>query len=406
MPAKIMPESKKSPVGTAATVESETSKAPKLLHVKPSELEFDFDNPRLMDGEGPQPTKEPEMIDWLWKNADVAELTESISQSGWMQFDDMVVMKADGANHYVVLEGNRRLAALKLFTKPGLAASLDIPLPDLGAKQKESLQQIWVKAVPSRDDARAFIGFKHVNGPHKWDAYAKAKFAAEWLDGNADLNRIARTLGDTHNTVRRLVIGYRVLEQAKKGLKFRTEDAANPRGFAFSHLYTALGQSGYQKYLGIEDTYYDDSILMSKAPVPKSKLPALKDVVRWLYGDKSEGVSPIIVSQNPNLSELNSVLQSSAALNILKSEGSLSRAFEEVESRSDRFIKALISAYQYADKALQLSGNYDGKDQSVGDTSENLRDASDAILTVVKSRITKAKEKAETKSDSTASKKP
>jgi hypothetical protein len=133
--------------------------------------------------------------------------------------------------------------------------------------------------------------------------------------------------------------------------------------------------------------------LRSESPVPTEKLSALRDVMRWLFGSKRDNISPIIVSQNPNLGELNRVLQSSAALNILRSEQSLARAYEEVESRSDRFIMALVSAYQHADKALQLSGNYDGKDESVGDTSQNLRDAAEAILTVAQSKIAKARAK-------------
>jgi hypothetical protein len=73
---------------------------------------------------------------------------------------------------------------------------------------------VRIRWVDNRAEARAFIGFKHINGPFKWDALAKAKYAAQWLDDGGDISTISRTLGDNHNTVRRLVNGWFVLQQA------------------------------------------------------------------------------------------------------------------------------------------------------------------------------------------------
>ena len=357
-----------------------------LATAKPGELLFDFDNPRLVDGQGLQPRTETDMVEWLWKQADVAELVGSIAESGWMPFDDMVAVSAPEGK-YRVLEGNRRLAALKLFTTPALAERLQIKLPAMTAEHRATLDNVPIKIVASEADARAYIGFKHINGPHKWDAYAKAKFATTWLDRAGDLGEIARTLGDTHNTVRRLVIGYRVLEQAKAG-GFKTENANSPRGFAFSHLYTALGQTGYQSYLGID--YNNDAIIKSRAPVPLDKVENLKDVMNWLYGDKSQKIHPVIKSQNPNLTQLNQILNKPTALMMLKSSGDFEKAFEEVESKSARFVHALVNAYQAADSALGLSSSYDGLDESVKETSTGLSSTAETLLGVVTRKIEQA----------------
>jgi hypothetical protein len=362
---------------------------PKTIGVSPEHLEFDDANPRLVDADEAPPKTEKDMVGWLWRHADVQELVTSIAQSGWMPFDDMVVLKtAAKPDKFVVLEGNRRLAALKLFTNDKLATELAIKLPPISKQNRETLEEIEVKEVANREAARAFIGFKHVNGPHKWDAFAKAKFATEWLDAEGDLNTIALTLGDNNNTVRRLVVGYRVLEQAKKE-RFRPENSASPRGFAFSHLYTALGQTGYQTYLGID--YNSPKTLTDKAPIPKNNLPNLADVLDWLYGDKSQGIEPVIRSQNPDLGHLNRVLAKSAALNILKSSRNLDAAYEEVESKSVRFVSALVSAYQAADNALKLSSSYDGVDTSVSETSSNLLATADTLNAVVTRKIEQKK---------------
>ena len=60
---------------------------------------------------------------------------------------------------------------------------------------------------------------------------------------------ISRTLGDNHNTVRRLVNGWYALKQASDD-GFDREDRSKPR-FAFSHLYTALTRASVREFLGL-----------------------------------------------------------------------------------------------------------------------------------------------------------
>ena len=69
--------------------------------------------------------------------------------------------------------------------------------------------------------SRSFIGFKHINGPAKWDAYAKARYAAQWYESGRtqghfiDLAVIANAIGDKHDTIKRMVSAIYVLDQAK-----------------------------------------------------------------------------------------------------------------------------------------------------------------------------------------------
>lgn len=94
--------------------------------------------------------------------------------------------------------------------------------------------ELRVRYVSSRAEARRFIAFKHVTGPLKWDAYAKAKYANDWLREGEDIEVVSKTLGDSHNTVRRLVAGFHVLKQVEtRG--FNLNDRTKKR-FAFSHL--------------------------------------------------------------------------------------------------------------------------------------------------------------------------
>ena len=151
---------------------------------------------------------------------------------------------------------------------------------DSNLRKGAAPNSIPVKWVKDRTEARAFIGFKHINGPFKWDALAKARFAAEWFEAGGDIATISRTLGDNHNTVRRLVNGWYALRQASEG-GFEREQRSKPR-FAFSHLYIALARPSVRKFLGL--TPEDLSAPPKPNPVPEKNLDKLQKLMSWLYG--------------------------------------------------------------------------------------------------------------------------
>jgi hypothetical protein len=355
--------------------------------VPPESLRFDFSNPRLTDEVGKMPSTEDEMIDFFQKTADLDELLHSIAENGYLPFDDIVAIEAE-PNIYRVLEGNRRLAAIRLYRQHDIAERLKIELSPIAEEKLATLASIPIKVVASEGDARAYIGFKHINGPHKWDALSKAKYAMRWMSQGGNVLEIARAFGDTHNTVARQLNGLYVLEQAKRA-GFRIEDTYNSR-FAFSHLYTALSQAGFRDYLGLADKTVDS--VLGANPITADNVDALSRVMKWLYGSQSEKVAPVIRKQNPDLGRLNRVLAKAQARNILETKGDLDRAYDAVEPRSKRFVAALIQANDYAEGALGLVSDYDGSDESIRETSSSLVRTSRTIEQVVKKRIEERKE--------------
>ena len=163
-----------------------------------------------------------------------------------------------------------------------------------------TLQQVSVHPVANRERARPFIGFKHINGPAKWDAYAKARFAAQWYGSGKsegiDLTDIARAIGDVHDTIKRMVFAIYVLDQAKDEDLFDIEDRY-VRRFNFSHLYAALSRSQYLDYLDLRAAWVRHDPEPNQ--VPPHKREELRKVLAWIYGSKKDGLRPVIQSQNP-----------------------------------------------------------------------------------------------------------
>ena len=318
---------------------------------RPADLHFDLRNPRVTEDPFESETA---ALEYLVDHADVNELVLSILSSGWMDYEPLIVLE-DGN---VVLEGNRRLAALRILSDRGLREELKIDLPE-EPSPKALPEFVRVHLVGSRAAARDFIGFKHVNGPFKWDSLAKAKYAAEWLAEGGDVRQIGRRLGDTHNTVVRLVNGWRVLRQVSAAGFDR--GATTKPSFPFSHLYTAIARPNVRRYLGLPEG--GGSELLLPEPVPPDAVDNLRRLMSWLYGQKNEPA--VVARQNPDLNRLVEVLGNDTARTMLEASRDLEAAYGEVEDKTLRFGRALMLTTRQAEGALGLVGHYDGRDDTM-----------------------------------------
>lgn len=336
----------------------------RLDKAAPDTLSLDLSNPRMPDTEF---AGEDEAIAYLYAQADLGELIQSIGNSGWLDFEPLIVEEKSRT----VIEGNRRLAALRIIASPHLQQQFKAVLPH-PLHESAVPSEIQVNYVESRKEARDFIGFKHVNGAFKWDSYAKARFAHSWLQDGDDIQEVSRRLGDGHNTVSRLVNGVVVLEQAEEAKLF-DRALRSKKSFYFSHLYTALSTANVRQFLGLPES--DNSVLTAN-PVPASHRTQLRNFLSWLYGQEDEPA--LIRSQNPDLGRLVNVLGSERAVRVLESNRDLDRAFDVVEDKAKAFEKAFYQLASSAEDVSRIIARYDPKSDLVDDAETTLR-----VVTIV-----------------------
>jgi len=320
--------------------------------ISPDKLSLDRHNPRLFLPDMAHQAEEEDLIKALTENSDLKELIVSIANNGFLDMEPLIVISEDNNNErFRVLEGNRRLAAIKLIKSPSIALKCRIKLPDLSKKVMSSMDEIYVYRVKSEEDARGFIGFKHVNGPHKWDSYAKAQFAYKWYKEEKDqgltIDEIAKKLGDTNQTVRALISAMFILEQAQESGVYKLNDRTTPR-FALSHFYTALGRKEYMDFLGLDRGWSNAPI---DNPVQKGKLSNLRDVLIGLYGSKEEGRESLIKSQNPDVKKLGEILTNPKAYSAFKSGAGLDDAYNDAGDANGKLSATLIGINGLLDKA-------------------------------------------------------
>ena len=352
--------------------------------VKVESLKLDRENPRLTGRSGQ--TKDEEIIAQLYRSADLGELLQSITANGYLDIEPLVVMYDKERQGFTVLEGNRRLAALRLIREPKLSEKIksvdgiSISIPEMVSSLRDTLNLVSVYRVDSREDARSFIGFKHINGPAKWNPYAKARFAANWYktekENGVTLEQIAGAIGDQHATIKRMVWAIYVLDQAIEEKKFDIEDR-NSIKFNFSHLYTALARSQYMEFLEFKSTWSQLDPLPN--PVSHEKLEELGQILVWIYGSKTNDVLPVVKSQNPDIKRLGEVISNDEARHVLETLGNLEKAYESTQKADLRFTNALVQAREALRDAAGSLRVYDGHDQSLLDIAEDNKETAETV---------------------------
>lgn len=350
-----------------------------IIRINTEKLYFDKENPRLVNYPEIKTKKEAYILNILWTQMAVSEIVMSILANGFFENEAMFVIKEE--KEYIVVEGNRRLAAVKAILNPclidnhGMDRFVDKITPNL----INELQTLPVIELHNREEAWRYIGFKHVNGAAKWDSYAKAKYIASvHNDFHISLENIAEQIGDENKLVIKFYQSLMILEQGNRDTQFKIEDTYSGRVF-FSHLYTALGYPNYREYIGLDINSQD------KAPIKKDKLDKLEDLLLWLYGSKKNNIEPVIHSQNPDLKNLAHVLRSKEAVMALKTSGRLEEAFDVSRDGAEILFENLTKAKMSLTLAMGKVSFYKGEQDTlklsgtIANMADNLYDMMDKI---------------------------
>lgn len=356
------------------------------------QLHFDYKNPRLVEFQITAKTKEKDIINILWDEMAVNEIVMSILAHGFFENEAMYAVREQ--NVLVIVEGNRRLAAVKAILHPDIInnSGMNKFKNKITNQLREQLEtNLPVIVLENREEAWRYIGFKHVNGAAKWGSYAKAQYIASVHEEfGISLEDIAEQIGDTNKTVLKLFQGLMILRQADRETDFKIDDVYRKRLF-FSHIYTALGYEGYQDFLGIKE---QENLSFS---VPTQKLKELEEVMFWLYGSQSKDIKPVIESQNPDLKRLNNVLQKRESLEALRAKSDLNVAFDLSLEGADVLYSSLVEAKVSLQKAMSKVSHYQGDIETlkiagtVANTADRLYSSMEDIKLEIEGKKTKVR---------------
>lgn len=153
------------------------------------EIHLDSRNVRL---ETTDAQVEADILEDLFKNEGALGLVEAISKIGYLTHEVPIVVERQ--NEYVVVEGNRRLAALKAIRNPKLVPDFEARVSThakaLG-KMRSQLASIEVLVAPSQDEADQVVAALHTSNPRRpWSPARQAAFFQAQIDAGRTLKQL------------------------------------------------------------------------------------------------------------------------------------------------------------------------------------------------------------------------
>lgn len=159
----------------------------KQISVPPENLLLHLENPRFEPVKSQREAIEKMVAD---QGNKLYELAADIVGRGLNHSESLcVIAAANESNKYVVLEGNRRITAIRLLTEPGILNGKHKVFTKKIRKLHESYKTNPIATVPctvyeSEQDAAPWVKLKHTGendgaGTVGWDAQQKARFNAK-----------------------------------------------------------------------------------------------------------------------------------------------------------------------------------------------------------------------------------
>jgi len=285
-------------------------------------LLLDLENPRLAEGQQSQIETLHAML--TAEGPKTLALAESIANEGVSPMERLLVMPSEqDANRFVVLEGNRRLTALKILAEPAMADSVLTPAQrkrlqkwSIEYRKHGEVERVECVIFSTREEANPWVERRHRGdqggvGTVRWGATEAARFDArrsgkrrpelqvlDYVAQHAELDTATREkLHDASITnLKRLVadkavrdrLGLQIDDEGRvlsrypeketlKGLVRIVQDLAHDK-IKVADIYTAKDR---QQYLGRFKT--------SELPTASKALPTPGPLI----GDGGLGVRPV-----------------------------------------------------------------------------------------------------------------
>lgn len=329
------------------------------------DLLFDPENPRLPTSKAN--ASDEEVFRYMLEEGKVTDLMQSIGQQDYFSGEPlMAIPSTKHQGKFEIVEGNRRLAALKLLRNPELAPIKQTSVEAIVREAQFKPTEAPVIKYDQRADVIQYLGYRHITGVDQWDSLAKARYLNQLLglypnENYGDQLRIlSKTIGSRSDYTHKLLTGFALYKDIE-GANFFGIPGISEESFSFSVLTTALSYKGIAEHIGLGTglNRFDATV------VHRSHL---KELTEWLFKETAEGRTRL--GESRNLRTLNAVVLSKRAIEEFRK----GRSLEEARLLTDEPKQVFSAAIDHSLRRLK-----DARDQSHLIDSPSMHDV-DALL--------------------------
>lgn len=303
-------------------------KAPVEIDV--DKLLLDEQNPRIPPNK--QSLSQDDLAKYVAEAYNALAIAKSITAHQYFPSEPLIAIPTPRkVGYYTVVEGNRRLAALKLLLKKELREQL-VSHAEWDSLPTDNVpQKAPVVVVDKRRDVAPIIGYRHISGIQPWDAHAKARYIAAQVESGLTFAETAEEVGESEPEVRMNYRNYRISEQIESNKKINPEALSGLKA-EFGVFTRAMQSPGIREFIGAPST---EKVTSSKKPIPKRKSDALKEMVEMLFG------SSAVLKDSRDITRLGKIVTSKEGLKVLRKERNLTEAEAASGGERDRLLKRL-----------------------------------------------------------------
>ena len=346
-----------------------------------ADLRLDAQNPRRTARQ--TNLSQRQLLIELYRRFDLDDLIASLSENGYFSEEPLIAIPENEVTGegppYIVVEGNRRLAVLKiLLFKEDRDAVKSKDLPTVSDEIRIRLNPVPVKVYAKRSEVHAYLGVRHIAGVKPWEALAKARYIRSLIEQGFTFAEVARKTGAGKRTdvVRRWLLTLYAIEQAN-------EEANEPwdeldEHFGFSWLYTSLGYNTVRKYLGLRNEVFLEP---KQAPVPPESVKSLLNHMEDLYGPPGRP-RDAVVQESRQIRDLADVYGSSEAIEALRSGVSLELALRMTVNEDTRLVDLLRKANYDLSEANGIAPHHAGHEEAARFARRCLKTAEAIVSTL------------------------
>ena len=228
---------------------------------KVSSLTLDLDNPRL--GHIVNVSNQTQIIKYLIEKERVYELAKKISEEGYFVGEEPIIC-IEG-NKKIVLEGNRRVAALKLLKDPTKylpTTKSRILLKNIASNNIDVNKKIKCHIAPNRLMANPIIYERHRgDAVQKWKTGNQYAFVAQMYQDGLSIGDISEVLNETKANILSPIKAYNLFLEGKKVLS-KNSIAIDLSTFEISNLERFSSLPDVVKFLGIQFNDEDGTLII------------------------------------------------------------------------------------------------------------------------------------------------
>ena len=330
-----------------------------------SSLHFDILNPRRTSSV--VEIGQRALLVELYQLYDITDLLVSFSVNGYFSEEPLIAIpsQAEGSNsgEYTVVEGNRRLAALKILMLEEFRGIANPRLvPEISPEVHALLDPVPVKVYQTREEVLPYLGVRHIAGTKPWGALAKARYVARLVEAGESYTEVARSVGSGRRTdvVRKWLLTLYCINQANTYTDVRWD--LEDQRFGFSWLYTSIGYRNVRDYLGFTEETYNNP---HQNPVSTDYKDELISHMTDLYGPPPGNSRLAAVRESRQISDLATVYGNDEALATLRAGASLTVAVERTIDERGQLIELLRKADLNLRSANSIAPNHTGEEEAV-----------------------------------------